>query len=276
KSYIGERFDPQTGLTYLNARYYDPAFGRFISPDTWDTIVKGVGTNRYSYSEDDPINKSDANGHLIDPNISDDEGEAANEDHGNQQLDTQLSTEISDSADFAFGERTKDKKSPNRIAAGEIDENHNGVEDSIDPSEPHVLSLSPRPEQTIDGIHVLEETLVPGPMMPPNFVVTSKGVVLPVPKDANPIPSPVTNRAGNITGSAFTGFGPTDKPMSLRMMDPREAVAPRGTRAADIQGYPNGYNTYSSPTPNGGIQTVNPYTGRTISKDHPFSHIGND
>ncbi|SEM40441.1 RHS repeat-associated core domain-containing protein, partial [Xaviernesmea oryzae] len=33
KSYIGERFDPQTGLTYLNARSYDPAFGRYVPPD---------------------------------------------------------------------------------------------------------------------------------------------------------------------------------------------------------------------------------------------------
>ncbi|MBX5230566.1 RHS repeat-associated core domain-containing protein, partial [Rhizobium sp. NLR9b] len=65
KSYIGERFDPETGLMYLNARYYDPAFGRFISPDDWDPTKEGVGTNRYSYSENDPVNKSDPNGHFI-------------------------------------------------------------------------------------------------------------------------------------------------------------------------------------------------------------------
>ncbi|MBX5244863.1 MULTISPECIES: RHS repeat-associated core domain-containing protein [unclassified Rhizobium] len=63
KSYIGERFDAETGLMYLNARYYDPAFGRFISPDDWDPTKEGVGTNRYSYSENDPVNKSDPNGH---------------------------------------------------------------------------------------------------------------------------------------------------------------------------------------------------------------------
>ncbi|MBY3136109.1 RHS repeat-associated core domain-containing protein [Rhizobium laguerreae] len=63
KSYIGERFDPETGLMYLNARYYDPAFGRFVSPDDWDPTQEGVGTNRYSYSENDPVNKSDPNGH---------------------------------------------------------------------------------------------------------------------------------------------------------------------------------------------------------------------
>ncbi|MBD9623998.1 hypothetical protein IB279_13705 [Ensifer sp. ENS06] len=33
KGYIGERFDPETGLQYLNARYYDPKFGRFVPSD---------------------------------------------------------------------------------------------------------------------------------------------------------------------------------------------------------------------------------------------------
>lgn len=36
---------------------------RFISPDDWDPTKPGVGTNRYAYSENDPINKSDPNGH---------------------------------------------------------------------------------------------------------------------------------------------------------------------------------------------------------------------
>ena len=64
KGYIGERYDPETGLEYLNARYYDPVFGRFISPDDWDPNKEGVGTNRYAYAENDPINKSDPNAHI--------------------------------------------------------------------------------------------------------------------------------------------------------------------------------------------------------------------
>jgi RHS repeat-associated protein len=63
KGYIGERADPETGLLYLNARYFDPAIGRFISPDWWDPQKEGVGTNRYAYSDNDPVNKSDPNGH---------------------------------------------------------------------------------------------------------------------------------------------------------------------------------------------------------------------
>jgi RHS repeat-associated protein len=63
KGYIGERVDPETGLNYLNARYYDASLGRFISPDDWDPTLAGVGTNRYAYAGNDPVNKSDPNGH---------------------------------------------------------------------------------------------------------------------------------------------------------------------------------------------------------------------
>jgi RHS repeat-associated protein len=63
KGYIGERFDAETGLQYLHARYYDPDLGRFLSPDTWDPTLPGVDINRYAYAGNDPVNGSDANGH---------------------------------------------------------------------------------------------------------------------------------------------------------------------------------------------------------------------
>jgi RHS repeat-associated protein len=63
RRYIGEKYDASIGLYYLNGRYYDPYLGRFISPDWWDTTMPGVGTNRYAYAENDPINRSDPNGH---------------------------------------------------------------------------------------------------------------------------------------------------------------------------------------------------------------------
>ena len=75
KGYIGERYDPETalpgdptsGLIYLNGRYFDPALARFPSPDWWDPTMPGVGTNRYAYAGNDPINNSDPNGHVADP-----------------------------------------------------------------------------------------------------------------------------------------------------------------------------------------------------------------
>ncbi len=63
KAYIGERQDVETGLIYLHARYYDPVLGRFIQADTWDPDIAGVDINRYAYALNDPINKSDPNGH---------------------------------------------------------------------------------------------------------------------------------------------------------------------------------------------------------------------
>ena len=64
KGYINERHDPETGLMYLNARYMDPSFGRFISPDDWDPVLEGVGPNRYAYVVNDPINRKDPTGHI--------------------------------------------------------------------------------------------------------------------------------------------------------------------------------------------------------------------
>ena len=43
------------------------ANARFISPDDWDPTMPGVGTNRYAYSQNDPVNKADPNGHFVDP-----------------------------------------------------------------------------------------------------------------------------------------------------------------------------------------------------------------
>ncbi len=59
KGFIGERYDSDAGLQYLNARYYDPELGLFLQPDWFEVTQAGVGTNRYSYSFNDPVNGRD-------------------------------------------------------------------------------------------------------------------------------------------------------------------------------------------------------------------------
>jgi RHS repeat-associated protein len=59
KGWIGERYDADAGLQYLNARYYDPVLGMFLQPDWFEVLQPGVGTNRFSYSFNDPVNKLD-------------------------------------------------------------------------------------------------------------------------------------------------------------------------------------------------------------------------
>ncbi|MFH1018916.1 MAG: FG-GAP-like repeat-containing protein [Pseudomonadota bacterium] len=60
--FAGQRMDDETGLMFLNARYYDPATGKFISPDPLATTHFPQGTNAYQYAANDPVNKGDASG----------------------------------------------------------------------------------------------------------------------------------------------------------------------------------------------------------------------
>ena len=60
--YIGERNDTDAGLQYLNARYYDTRLGLFTQADWFDVRMAGVGTNRFAYSGNDPINLMDPSG----------------------------------------------------------------------------------------------------------------------------------------------------------------------------------------------------------------------
>ena len=61
-SFIHERFYAEAELMYLNARYYDPTLGLFLQPDWFEVTKQGVGTNRYAYSANDPVNAMDPSG----------------------------------------------------------------------------------------------------------------------------------------------------------------------------------------------------------------------
>ena len=65
--YRGYYYDTDTGLYYLNARYYSPEFRRFISPDDTEYLnPKNVnGLNLYCYCNNDPINFVDPSGHSV-------------------------------------------------------------------------------------------------------------------------------------------------------------------------------------------------------------------
>jgi RHS repeat-associated protein len=61
--FTGEQRDPENGLVYLRARYYDPLPGRFIQRDTsMGQIARPPEMNRFSYVENSPINRRDPTG----------------------------------------------------------------------------------------------------------------------------------------------------------------------------------------------------------------------
>ncbi|MFJ7777979.1 polymorphic toxin-type HINT domain-containing protein [Streptomyces yangpuensis] len=62
KGFVGGTKEQATGFTLLGAREYDPTTGRFISPDPIIDPGDPQQWNAYAYSNNDPINKSDATG----------------------------------------------------------------------------------------------------------------------------------------------------------------------------------------------------------------------
>ncbi len=59
----GQYYDQETGLHYNYHRYYDPATGRYLTPDP---IGLAGGINLYAYVENDPVNWVDPYGLFLD------------------------------------------------------------------------------------------------------------------------------------------------------------------------------------------------------------------
>jgi len=59
--YTGHVEDPDTALVYMQARYYDPLVGRFLSPDPTGQ-KSGLDSNDYAYAENNPIAHTDPTG----------------------------------------------------------------------------------------------------------------------------------------------------------------------------------------------------------------------
>jgi RHS repeat-associated protein len=61
--YRGEQYDPDLGLYYLRARYYNPQTGRFMSRDPDNGHIGYPNTlHKYLYAGGDPINRLDPTG----------------------------------------------------------------------------------------------------------------------------------------------------------------------------------------------------------------------
>ena len=64
--YRGYYFDTETGLYWVQTRYYNPEWCRWISPDTLDYLDPETahGLNLYAYCGNDPVNFTDPSGHF--------------------------------------------------------------------------------------------------------------------------------------------------------------------------------------------------------------------
>ncbi len=74
-TFTGQPLDPDTGLMYYRARWYDPRLGRFVQADT---VVPEPGNpqalNRYAYVLNNPLRYVDPTGHWYGPDRYDPAG----------------------------------------------------------------------------------------------------------------------------------------------------------------------------------------------------------
>src|SRR5690554_2433967 len=61
KGFTGKEYDPETGLYYFNARWYDQGIGRFISEDP---ARDPNNPNLYTYCANNPLIRIDPSGEL--------------------------------------------------------------------------------------------------------------------------------------------------------------------------------------------------------------------
>ena len=63
--YRGYCYDTETGLYYLNSRYYDPTTQRFVNGDGYASTGQGIlGNNMFAYCLNNPVNCNDADGRM--------------------------------------------------------------------------------------------------------------------------------------------------------------------------------------------------------------------
>jgi RHS repeat-associated protein len=63
--FAGEQLDPEIGMYYLRARYYDQQVGRFITRDTVDgSLTNPQSRHKYVYAENNPVNRIDPSGRM--------------------------------------------------------------------------------------------------------------------------------------------------------------------------------------------------------------------
>ncbi|MEG0772707.1 RHS repeat-associated core domain-containing protein [Clostridium sp.] len=81
--YRGYRYDTETGLYYLQSRYYNPEWGRFINADALiGQTGELLGHNMFAYTKNNPVNFKDDSG-FVSSHVSYDIGEGTYESKSN-------------------------------------------------------------------------------------------------------------------------------------------------------------------------------------------------
>ena len=243
--YTGHMSDGDTGLVYMQARYYDPQIGWFLSTDPVTfTPDKPQQFNRYWYANGNPYLYTDPDGRF-----------------GLLKQAIKFIAKGGDAAATFSGIAEDVATLANPVATGG-QKALAVVSLASEVFSPVSLKDGKAIAEGIEGALRHGDDAAGAAKAAPDFVVSSGGTAYPVPSGATgPVP---VNSSGKQTGSAFVGGsgGTNGQVDTMRIMD---ATPARGNAPA----YGNGYIKYENP--NG--QGVNPYSGQTVSKadaHHPI------
>ena len=262
RNYTGQYRDG-TGLLYYNARYYDPALGRFISADTLvpganGLTVNGFSTtslgrftpggsgpvnpqelNRYAYALNNPLKYTDPSGHFIDTLV--DVGFIA---YGIYDIGANGYTH---ERGLALAADVVAAVIPGVTGAGAL-VRAAGKADEVVAAAKTVGAATSTLSQSANTVKAATSL----PPKAPDFIVTPKGEAIPVPNGAT---GPFATRA---PGFQYVG-GSGGKGMDKRVADVRimEANKNQGRRAVYM---------------NKSGQIVDPSTGGTVANAHPRAH----
>ncbi len=162
KGWIGERDDPETGLTYLNARYYDADLARFIQSDWYGPTDPYVGTNRYGYALNNPISFKDPSGHRIDDfneigNSGVTSGARNQREYGqfrearNRETSTRSERRSYDYSDYREnGNDFRDKKSSERYDYNRFDYGNRDLIDPVERAKEHRIEAWSQAQKNIN------------------------------------------------------------------------------------------------------------------------------
>jgi RHS repeat-associated protein len=240
--FTGQRIDAETnGLYYYRARQYSSAWGRFLQSDP---TGYGGGSHLYAYVSNDPLN-------FIDPTGLSADGPFGSRSSSGSLIESAASTSLDANVNFLsssdFVANARDASSGDRtVQLAAMVKDPQG-----DLSRP-LLDPYPKSSGSGGGGGSTSGTS-------PNFIAPPGGTAFPVPNNAIG-PSDIATRSGFLFQGGSGGYGFSPNTSGLRIMDPV---------TSGPYTYPNGYGVYM----NRNDQTINPFTGRTISPTDPLAHI---
>jgi RHS repeat-associated protein len=232
----GQYFDAETGLHYNVNRNYETVTGRYLQGDP---IGLNGGFSAYGYVGARPLMSVDMLGMQVAPEPLPEEAASENIPAVRATLETMEAAAKEDARQEELNREFEQGKLPGR----------------------HIPLSQFGETGTCRAGDVEEQTVGPPGSGAPNFVVTPRGVVFPVPAGAR---GPLAIPGGMEFQGGSGGNGLDPRTSGFRYMDPR---------TNSRYSYPDGYGTYNNEDANGVRQGVDPLTGRTIPNSAPMRHI---